>query len=41
MLAVSETGLTPSQLLDWSWQIAKFEVMRSMAEAEIHVHESS
>jgi hypothetical protein len=41
MQAVNETGLTPSQLLAWSWQIAKFEIMRSMAEVEIHVHESS
>ena len=41
MQAVSETGLTPSQLLDWSWQIAKVEIMRSAVETEIHVHESS
>lgn len=38
--AVNETGLTPSQLLAWSWQIAKYEIMRSAAETEIRVHES-
>ena len=41
MQAVNETGLTPSQLLDWGWRIAKFEIVQSMVEAEILVYEAS
>ena len=33
--AVNETRLSPSQLLEWSWHIAKSEIMQSTADSAI------